>query len=232
MTSIQQLLKDLIKSGKSVIVFGFLGRRPLLLKYYIDTLFYYLNVQWEPNIECDLLIMLEPKFKSKIEKPLYAKQMIVFTSHLNLVYSLNVVGYHVENVPFHFETIYQEFIKKRSPGNIRNILNKNKYFILYPDGYQEIPKNSRVVVYLLDVPDSHQTYIRLLNVFENLLAFNDYIISWEIHLNSSINFKQDMSQCLQKLKDAKFTSATTKDFEKLCKYHYLKQDATSLPVET
>lgn len=231
MISIQQLLKDLIQLRKSVIVFGFLGRKPSLLRYYLDLLFDHLNIQWESGIECDLFIWLEPTFETIIEKNPYAKQQIVFTSHLNLIYSLDVVGYHVENIPFHFETIYNELIHKKTIGNISNLRNK-KYFVLYPDNYREIPKNSRIVVYLLNCKDSHTTYIQLLNVFENLLAFNDHIISWELLLNNCIPFKQDMVACKQKIKNVKYIMATTRDFDKLCKYHFLNQDASSLSMET
>lgn len=226
MNSIEQLLKECFKEGSSTIVLGNLGRRPSLLIYYFNLLFKDLTIlirsRWKVELEmaCDMLIWLEPEFECVVEKPYYAKSMIVFTSHLNLNHNTNVIGYHLGDMCTHFD-----FLIERKKDSKNNVLKNKSYVILHPGPfqsvYEEIPPNSKVVINLTFCKDSHETYIFLMNSLEILNYYYVNVKSWRIYVNSNIAFSEDMLKCYEKLKDVTFTSATTTNIDKLSKSHFL-----------
>lgn len=226
MNSVQQLLEEYIKPNKSTIVFGNLGRRPSLLIYYINMLFRDLIVtirsRWETDLETDtdVLVWLEPEFSTMIEKPSHAHCMIVFTSHLHLDYSDNVVGYHLGDPCTRYEPLIQ---KKRI--HLRDWPSLRKCVFLRPEpfqcAYKEIPRQSYVIVNLRHCRDSHETYICLMNSFDVLNYYENHVVGWFILFNPAVTFDEDMQTCDKKLREAKFLTATTTCIKKLRQSHFL-----------
>lgn len=227
MNSIQELIETCVKPNLTTVVFSNLGRRPSLLIYYFNMLFKDLEIvirsRWNDEVEtfCDLLVWLEPEFESEIVKPQYAKSMIVFTSHLRLKYCTNIVGFHLGHS-------YRDTLITKRVNSIEfkndNIKIKN-HFILKPGPFQttydEIPRESNVLIDLTHCRDSHETYVCFMNSFEVLNYYENHVLTWTMCLKSMTQFENDMKICKEKLKEAKFQSATTKCFEKLCQYHFL-----------
>lgn len=229
MNSVQQLLEKYITPNKSTIVFGNLGRRPSLLIYYFNMLFKDLDVtirsRWITDLETctDVLVWLEPEFGQIIEKPSHANCMIVFTSHLHLNYSDDVVGYHLGDPC----TRYEPLMKKKR-FDLQHWPSLKKCIVLKPEPFQfvyrEIPKDSHVIVNLTHCRDSHETYVCLMNSFDVLNYYESHVIVWFILFNPTIKFDNDMHMCNEKLKNAKFLTATTTCIEKLRRSHFLLEN--------
>lgn len=223
MNSLQELLETFMKPNLTTVVLGNVGRRPSLLIYYFNLLFRDLKIiirsRWEDELEtsCDVLVWLEPEFNSPITKPHYAKSMIVFTSHLQLVNCTHVVGYYLGHS--YYDSI---MLKRMEPIPSGNIVKLKDYVILKPlpfqTTYEIIPKDSNVIIDLTHCRDSHEQYICFMNSFEVLNYFNSHVMSWKLCLNSIKQFQDDMVVCKEKIEKAKLTAC----YEKLCLYHGLK----------
>ncbi|GFS47058.1 uncharacterized protein TNIN_118361 [Trichonephila inaurata madagascariensis] len=86
------------RSKEVTVVYGNLGRLPLILTYFLDYCFsaeesVVVIANWETNSpyqvkppfsSVDFMILVEPYFGYVVQKPSYVKHLIVFTSHLSL----------------------------------------------------------------------------------------------------------------------------------------------------
>ncbi|GFX70539.1 uncharacterized protein TNCV_875131 [Trichonephila clavipes] len=85
------------RSKEVTVVYGNLGRLPLILTYFLDYCFsaqesVAVIANWEINSpyqvkhsisSVNFMILVEPYFGSVVQKPSYVKHLIVFTSHLS-----------------------------------------------------------------------------------------------------------------------------------------------------
>lgn len=213
MTSVQNLLGNVSKRRPVTVVFGNLGRLPHLLSYYLDLCFEpneeirVLSEFWEEtNLDdsyeddgtyCDVLIMMEPKFGTKIYKPSYAKRLIVLTSHLILQIDdkeeeekIQIVAHHVGNIhqlpiPIH------SFVGNRLDDRQRDFTYDPNLFL---KTHIEIPYKCNVCVDLETCRDSTEIYLKLLNACD-VLRFSN-IERWTVAMKNSLteNFQDEMKK--------------------------------------
>lgn len=128
MTSVQNLLEDVCRRQPVTVIYGNLGRYPKLIQYYIDVIyptdeaitfrigtnhvdvsstdeemegFKSLIENYEEKTPCDMLFWIEPRWGVTVERPRWARRLIVLSSHLRLeipnTEKARVVAFHVGN---------------------------------------------------------------------------------------------------------------------------------------
>lgn len=128
MTSVQNLLEDVCQRQPVTVVYGNLGRYPKLIQYYIDVIyaadvaitfrigtnqadddescsvvesgsgFDSLIKSYDEKLSCDVLFWIEPRWGVTVQRPCWARRLIVLTSHLRLEIpdtTTRVVAFHV-----------------------------------------------------------------------------------------------------------------------------------------
>lgn len=126
MTSVQNLFEDVCRRQPVTVVYGNLGRYPKLIQYYIDVIyptdeaitfrigtkhvddpsdeealegFKSLIENYEEKRSCDVLFWIEPRWGVTVQRPGWARRLIVLSSHLRLeipdTEKARVVAYHV-----------------------------------------------------------------------------------------------------------------------------------------
>lgn len=129
MASVQNLLEDVCKRQSVTVVYGNLGRYPKLIQYYIDLIydadeaiafrigtiddpidetaavmegFKTLTENYDEKSSCDVLFWIEPVWGVTVQRPSWARRLIVLSSHLALeipdTESTRVVAHHVGDV--------------------------------------------------------------------------------------------------------------------------------------
>lgn len=162
-------MRNLIFSWKEndiSVVFGNLGRQPILLNYYLDLCFSHedniiIQCRWNVSSEyqrqhvknADFVIYIEPCFGFTVHKYPSVKHLVILTSHLNLsfyernnvqFYQLHLSNDKIENFPDPTLTDYEVFVPP----------------IFHEKVYHELSDKI-----LLDVSCSmsaHEAYLRLL----------------------------------------------------------------------
>lgn len=162
-------MRNLISSWRKndiSVVFGNLGRQPILLSYYLDLCFSHedyviIQSQWSVSSEyqrkrvknADFVIYMEPCFGFTVHKYPSVKHLVILTSHLDLslyenndvqFYQLHLSNDKIENFPDSTLTDYEVFVPP----------------IFHEKVYHELPDKI-----LLDVSNSmsaHEAYLRFL----------------------------------------------------------------------
>lgn len=195
MASIQDLFHTLLKPNQSSIVFGNLGRRVNLIIYHLNTFFndwvVEIRSRWDkPNVEtfCDVLVWIEPFFQQEIVKPHYAKCMIVFTSHLNLIYSNIPIVYH-----FLGNCNYESLLSKRKKQVKPDYIFRPSIF--HTTTFESFSKN--VIIDLYGCKDDHEALVCFLNALETLNVCP--ISHWDVYDRNNLNFLKKCDKVLQYL---------------------------------
>lgn len=242
MTSVQNLLRDVSKRQSITVVFGNMGRLPHLLSYYVDVCFeptdeirVFTEWDWEETqldesyeddgTRCDVLIVVEPKFGATIEKPCYAKRLIVLTSHLNcdIKKTLHdeklIVAHHVGNI-HQFPIPISAYVDHRLIDQSRDFTYEPSLFL---KSHVEIPEKSNVCVDLSKCRDWSETYLKLLNACD-VLRFSS-IETWTVSLKSSIKrtMKRELLNLQILLKTKYYKMACNVDGINLMRMYYIEQ---------
>ena len=181
MCSVEQILIQNLQSSKTTIVHGNLGRKPSVIKYYMDKYFQNWTVLYRPfeddegGKNFDVLIWFEPPFNTTIEKS--DKCIIVFTSHLYLKHNETIVSYELQNQTY--DSLLETFELEEM---WLDVTIKPSLFRSTP--FQEIYKPSKVYIDLTHCKNIHTIYLCLLNAIENLKYYGDFIVKWKLSNNA------------------------------------------------
>ncbi|GFS82730.1 uncharacterized protein TNCV_4416911 [Trichonephila clavipes] len=160
------------RSKEVTVVYGNLGRLPLILTYFLDFCFsaqesVAVIANWEinspyqvkhPISSVDFMILVEPYFGYVVQKPSYVKHLIVLTSHLSLsLASCQVKRLHVG----------------ASASDICPITSSDPATLLHPpifhDGKaNQVPLKGLVQLDVTQSKSAHEAFLRMLTGHEML----------------------------------------------------------------
>ncbi|KMQ83717.1 hypothetical protein RF55_19272 [Lasius niger] len=235
----EYLLKNICSRRPPVtVVWGNLGRRLSLLRYYIDVCFDpYVVVRIRSDLHeslaedqsaCDVLIWLEPDFLETVSRPDYAERMIVLTSHLSLTLPSDapVILHHVGDIERGIPRNFSGYVD-RVPADDDD--DDAPLVVFRPpllqtgtvDEYPPIVREETVVVDLTECKTARELYLSLLNAREYLGPKGTLVRSWTVAL--SFLLKGSMESHLDRTMNRGKRVFTDNNVDGLCKMrkHYL-----------